>query len=478
MKTMMVTTVLALAVICAFAKSDGKRDDSEAASLFEVKIRFVKTGRAALAAAGYFDPNGVDAAVLQERLAQGGAEDICAIPLVFARSGKEAVIKQVTEYIYPTAYDVQLHQHATTGTNAGARVSAAVEPQSFRMREVGMIVQVTPTSTDGGDRLNFKLHAEFVDEPTWMDYGMTAKWEGAAAYDLPMEQPFFPCVCFDSSIGVLPGRTLVFGGVTDSRSKNEDKFVLAFATTRRVDSAEKASGPVGSCREEPENVAQTAKAPAGQIRAGDMVELDVRYISADRKALLETGYFSTNGVDAAVLRERLMASRGAKLLESPRLVVRSGEEALLKGVVEYIYPTEYEVVHAVSEQKIGKDIAHGSDSVGMAVKPKSFRMREVGTILQVTPTWKDDGGMIDLEFSTRLVGEPEWKDYGAKAKWKGAATYDLPMKQPFFPCRVYIDDHVVMKPGATCVFGGGADRCQGDADKFVFIFVTPRLLGR
>ena len=56
------------------------------------------------------------------------------------------------------------------------------------------------------------------------------------------------------------------------------------------------------------------------------------------------------------------------------------------------------------------------------------------------------------------------------------ATYDLPMEPPFFPVRATTDAKVSMRPGATYVFGGGADRRKGDEDKFVFIFVTPRLI--
>lgn len=103
-------------------------------------------------------------------------------------------------------------------------------------------------------------------------------------------------------------------------------------------------------------------------------------------------------------------------------------------------------------------------------------MREVGSLVEVTPSLTDDGKMIDLAFEAQLVGEPEWKDYGVKAKLKGAATYDLPMEQPFFPVRVAADTKVSIRPGATFVVGGGADRRKGDEDKFVLLFVTPRLV--
>ena len=146
------------------------------------------------------------------------------------------------------------------------------------------------------------------------------------------------------------------------------------------------------------------------------------------------------------------------------------------GAFKYIYPTDYEVNHAVSSQTDGSNTVYGVDSAGAAAEPQSFTMREVGTVVEITPSLEDDGNLIDIELITQLMGEPEWKDYGAKAKWKGAATYDLPMEQPFFPVRATTYAEVRMKPGATYVFGGGADRRKGDEDKFVFIFVTPRLI--
>ena len=101
-------------------------------------------------------------------------------------------------------------------------------------------------------------------------------------------------------------------------------------------------------------------------------------------------------------------------------------------------------------------------------------MREAGTIVQMTPTLTDDGKVIDIDLNMQLVGEPEWKDYGAKAK--GAATYDLTMEQPFFPVRASADAKISVRPGATFVVGGGADRRKGDEGKFVLVFVTPRLV--
>ena len=225
----------------------------------------------------------------------------------------------------------------------------------------------------------------------------------------------------------------------------------------------------------PTNLVKIAKT-LEEVYSNALVEFDLRYVEAGQKALSEVGYFGTNRVNAAVLLERLMARDDARLLEAPRVITRPGEEAFLKGVLEYIYPTDYYVNHACTSQAVGTNTVYGSDSAGAAVEPQCFTMREVGTFVQVTPTLTADGKVIDIELDAQLVGEPEWKDYGAKAKWKGAATYDLTMEQPFFPVRASADTKIGVRPGSTCVFGGGADRRKGDEDKFVLIFVTPRLV--
>lgn len=532
----------------------------------EIDTRFVETGRAALEAVGYFDTNRVDAAVLQERLMERQDAKLLESVRVVTRPGEEVVGKHVKEIIYPTDFGVQLKHNIASSTNAAALLSATVEPQSFTMREIGSIVQVTPTVSDTADLIDLEFRVDLVGEPEWKDYGAKAKWEGAATYDLAMEQPLIPVrASVDTQVSVRPGRTLVFGGVTDSRRANEDKFVLVFVTARLVDCADGEYGPTSrrlsdpevrrkfesdgmeswtffyqlsfdccmmrACpdpdakpktKEEkaaevaedergikewfteaagvewpegsslhklrslnrlwikntPENLAKVAKLWTNIHNDGYCrnIEFDIRYMSADRKTLSEVGYFGTSRINAAVLQNRLMAHGGARLLESPRLVTRRGEETVLKGLTEYIYPTDYEVNHALTSQMDGTNIVYGTDSAGAAVEPYSFTMRETGTIVQITPSLTDDGNLIDIELYTYLVGEPEWKDYGAKAKWKGAATYDLAMEQPFFPVRASTDTKVSMRPGATYVFGGGADRRKGDEDKFVFIFVTPRLI--
>ena len=523
----------------------------------ELDVRFVSSGRAALEAVGYFDTNRVDAAVLQERLMARDDVKLLEAPRIVTRPGEDAVVKHVKEIIYPTDYDVQLNHNAAALTNAAA-LFATVEPQAFTMRTIGSIVQVTPTLTDDWELIDLELNVQLVGEPEWKDYGAKAKGEGAATYDLPMEQPFIPVFSADTKVSIRPGRTIVLGGVTDFRRKNADNFTLAFITARVlngvgevyaprvkkgsshevrrrfetegmeswtchyvptfVEYMRMASEKPKTAQENAEEVAETEKFwrewftlasgadwPEGaavhelkglnriwvkntptnlvkiaktleEVYGNALVEFDLRYVEAGQKALSEVGYFGTNRVNAAVLLERLMARDDARLLEAPRIITRPGEESVLRGVWEYIYPTDYDVDRDFSPRADGTNTVYVSDSAGAAVEPQCFTMREVGTFVQVTPTLTADGKVIDIELDAQLVGEPEWKDYGAKAKWKGAATYDLTMEQPFFPVRASADTKIGVRPGSTCVFGGGADRRKGDEDKFVLIFVTPRLV--
>ncbi len=226
-----------------------------------------------------------DLSMILHMLAQRSDTDLLSAPKVLTRPGEEAVMKVVTEYIYPTDYDVQLQSSSSSGSSYGGSQSAilaVVEPQSFTMREVGVILQVTPTLTDDGNVVDLELNTQVVDEPTWKNYGMRIPFTGNAAntsdlfsnmgslldflerlmaspwawikepgiegdvarraidstfsaidkssstityYDAPMEQPFFHVRSVDSKISVYPGATIVMGGlITEARKAMDDKI--------------------------------------------------------------------------------------------------------------------------------------------------------------------------------------------------------------------------------------------------------------
>ena len=230
---------------------------------------------------------GADLSMILHMLSQRSDTDLLSAPKVLTRPGEEAVMKVVTEYIYPTDYDVTLSSSGSSSggsygssNSSGSSPIAIVEPQSFTMREVGVILQVTPTLTDDGNVVDLELNTQVVDEPTWRNYGMKIPYSGNTSlqnfqgigeiftglssifttlgeaipaamkatlaenattaaegalnnltqddgltyYDVPMEQPFFHVRSIDSKVSVYPGATIVMGGlITEARKAIDDK---------------------------------------------------------------------------------------------------------------------------------------------------------------------------------------------------------------------------------------------------------------
>ncbi len=502
--------------------------------MVELDCRFVEAGREALAAAGYFATNRIDGATLLSNLMARKDVKVLALPRMIGRNGDEIISKHVKRIRYPQDYAVVIDAGAS---NAVRRTSAvAVEPQNFEEWEVGVTVVATPTILKDGN-VSVHLEAKLADEPEWKDFGVKAAWEGAASYDLVMEQPMFPeRLSLDANLSLNLGETVVVGGVTDSREKNEGRFVFLFVTARVTNGEGTDMTPKTrqwrSCAKDgmevraydlvifsgcllgadehakqktPEEIVKDAAKrtrewkefwthvigvewPSGSdIRYmgslgqlwvkttplnfdkleegikkvyGDnqLVEMDFRILEAGREALDATGYFATNRVDGATLLSRLMARDDVKLLEAPRVAVTDNSEATMKGLMLYRYPQDFNVM------------------IGTGAEPQNFEEQEVGTIISVTPGLRSED-LLDLSIWVKLYGKPEWKNYGADAKWKKAKAYDLKMEQPFFRERVDINNRFIVKPGTTVLLGGGADAPDG-RDKAVLVFMTPRSAGK
>ena len=230
-----------------------------------------------------------DLSMILHMLSQRSDTDLLSAPKVVTKSGEQAVIKVVTEYIYPQDYDVQL-QSSSSGSSSGSSgggqsaILAVVEPQNFTMREVGVILDVIPTYSEAnGGTIDLELKPAVVDEPIWHNYGMRIPFSGntssgvmadigsiftgmstalttigasltpeettalaksvvssatdAAAsvstassstmtwYDAPMEQPFFHVRSIDSKVSITPGSTVVMGGLITEARKAMDDKV-------------------------------------------------------------------------------------------------------------------------------------------------------------------------------------------------------------------------------------------------------------
>ena len=176
----------------------------------------------------------------------GGAGRLLAAPRVVTPAGAEAVVKGVTECVYPTTFTVTTGEKAgdttsgeTTGTNTSAAITKntavargpVVEPGGFQTREVGVILQVIPEVREDGI-IALTLSPQLVEEPIWHDYGSKYLDSNGKEQQARMEQPFFQVYSLSASIAVVNGQRTLIGGGTLSRDRKQMVFI--FVTARKV----------------------------------------------------------------------------------------------------------------------------------------------------------------------------------------------------------------------------------------------------
>ncbi len=172
------------------------------------------------------------------------------------------------------------------------------------------------------------------------------------------------------------------------------------------------------------------------------------------------------------------------LLSAPKITTQSGQQAVIKVVTEYIYPTEFEVSGIGGDAgggAAGGGGGAGGGAVGAVVTPREFTTREVGVILEVLPEVSPEGQMINLTLSPEVVSEPEWKNYGSTY-----TSYDpngnqivqtLNMEQPFFHTRK-LKTNLLIYNGATVVMGGMITEVRENVDDKIPLLGDIPLLGR
>lgn len=213
------------------------------------------------------------------------------------------------------------------------------------------------------------------------------------------------------------------------------------------------------------------------------IAVQVRFVEVDQKTLDDVGAELVPGkesnhrydiadfedVSADVFERKLIARRDLLRNESSRALTVSGNEALLKSVTEYIYPTDFMI-----EMRDSGSVYTSSNTVSevgrpgiAAVEPQEFMMREVGTIFLVTPDLEDDGSRIDCDIKAYVVDKPEWTDYGTQLPSPNGGSYALPMKQPFFPCH-QLDTRLTAVPDETVLVGAEVSAKDKDVTRLIF----------
>ncbi|MCM8813304.1 MAG: hypothetical protein NC924_05130 [Candidatus Omnitrophica bacterium] len=139
---------------------------------------------------------------------------------------------------------------------------------------------------------------------------------------------------------------------------------------------------------------------------------------------------------------KALESKGnSNLLSSPKVTTISGQEAVIKVVQEFRYPTKYklEIVSIAGP--------NNTSTTASFPVPDEFTTRDIGIILKVLPNVGADGKTINLTLVPEVSEFDKFQDYGSGTA--GAQRY----LQPFFSVRSATAS-IVVNNNDTVVMGG------------------------
>ena len=225
----------------------------------------------------------------------------------------------------------------------------------------------------------------------------------------------------------------------------------------------------------------------------EQFEVGVEFLSVEQKTLDAIGRELVKGkpdnaryvlsdfdvVPAAKFHDCLVGNREVKIISSAKALTGNGENVVVKDIVECIYPQDYGVSLGEMTSGSSNETRQVRQAGLAAVEPQNFTLREVGTILDVTPTLVTggSGNGIELWLKPQHVGEPEWKDYGMRLPAPNGGMYELQMKQPHFQCRS-VDTKIRIGLGGCALVGASRVAPKaGNEGPLCLVFVRVRLAG-
>ena len=166
--------------------------------------------------------------VVLHALQQKDGVNLLSAPKVTTKSGSNAKIKVVEELIYPTEYQQQAQSIGTTTSGNQSLVQIVVTPSAFETRDLGVILDVTPTVGPDNETIELQMLPQVVELSRWIDYGSDIPTaDPARTQHLTLLQPVFHCRDIQTQISIWDGQTVVMGGlITEGQQNTEDKVPI------------------------------------------------------------------------------------------------------------------------------------------------------------------------------------------------------------------------------------------------------------
>lgn len=144
--------------------------------------------------------------------------DLMSAPKVTVLSGKTAEITVAQELLYPSSYDrveAQVGRGDSSSGSAGVAITAGT-PQNFRVRNVGVEMEVTPTVEDD-NAISLLLEPRVTEFEGFVEYGGTSVAIASnTTVTVPsgFYQPIFSVRRVRTEVTIWDGATVVMGGLT------------------------------------------------------------------------------------------------------------------------------------------------------------------------------------------------------------------------------------------------------------------------
>ena len=166
--------------------------------------------------------------VVLHALQQRDGVNLLSAPKVTTKSGSNAKIKVVEELIYPTEYQQQAQSIGTTTSGNQSLVQIVVTPSAFETRDLGVILDVTPTVGPDNETIELQMLPQVVELSRWIDYGSDIPTaDPARTQHLTLLQPVSQCRDIQTQISIWDGQTVVMGGlITEGQQNTEDKVPI------------------------------------------------------------------------------------------------------------------------------------------------------------------------------------------------------------------------------------------------------------
>lgn len=162
--------------------------------------------------------------VVLRALNQKKGIDVLSAPKVTTKSGSTATVEVVREFRYPDTYQPpQIPQN----TGSGTQPITPATPDSFKMKPVGVRLEVSPTVGSDNYTIDLRLVPEVTEFEGFINYGSPIRNRGIVVTENVINYPVFSERKVETSVHIYDGQTVVLGGLMrEDVQKVNDKTPL------------------------------------------------------------------------------------------------------------------------------------------------------------------------------------------------------------------------------------------------------------